>query len=167
TARAGFDEALAVRADRVRGRLAGFSPALKESSYRRWDHQRITWFLDRCASPGAEPYARLAASDSSKRVRPRAPRMTQRRSATSTTRPTNKPSFDVIVSFFAETLAAVHGQRRSLEAGLSSHLFSAFGYPVVDGRDQRVVAEGLLQCGDGILLLGARQDQYTLDSLFE
>ncbi|MET9592079.1 IS110 family transposase [Streptomyces sp. NPDC006516] len=127
----GFDQDLAGEANRtsnrIRGLLTQFHPSLERVLGPRLDHQAVTWLLERYGSPQALRKAgrrRLVEV-----VRPRAPRMAERLvddifaaldEQTVVVPGTN--TLDVIVPSLAKSLAAVHEQRRALEARIEALL---------------------------------------------
>ncbi|MEV6463088.1 IS110 family transposase, partial [Streptomyces albidoflavus] len=127
----GFDQDLAGEANRtsnrVRGLLTQFHPSLERVLGPRLDHQAVTWLLERYGSPAALRKAgrrRLVEV-----VRPRAPRMAERlvddiftALDEQTVVVPGTGTLDVIVPSLAKSLAAVHGQRRALEARIEALL---------------------------------------------
>jgi hypothetical protein len=121
----GFDQDLAAEAtrtsNRIRGLLTQFHPSLERVLGPRLDHPAITWLLERHGSPQALRKAgrrRLVEV-----IRPRAPRMAERlvndifdALDEQTVVVPGTGTLDVIVPSLAKSLAAVHEQRRALEA---------------------------------------------------
>ncbi|MCO4695308.1 IS110 family transposase [Streptomyces sp. RO-S4] len=127
----GFDQDLAGEANRtsnrIRGLLTQFHPSLERVLGPRLDHQAVTWLLERYGSPQALRKAgrrRLVEI-----VRPRAPRMAERlvddiftALDEQTVVVPGTGTLDVIVPSLAKSLAAVHEQRRALEARIEALL---------------------------------------------
>jgi transposase len=127
----GFDQDLAGEANRtsnrIRGLLTQFHPSLERVLGPRLDHQAVTWLLERYGSPAALRKAgrrRLVEV-----VRPRAPRMAERlvddifaALDEQTVVVPGTGTLDVIVPSLAKSLAAVHEQRRALEARIEALL---------------------------------------------
>ncbi|MCO4695008.1 IS110 family transposase [Streptomyces sp. RO-S4] len=128
---AGFDQDLAGEtnrtSNRIRGLLTQFHPSLERVLGPRLDHQAVTWLLERYGSPQALRKAgrrRLVEI-----VRPRAPRMAERlvddiftALDEQTVVVPGTGTLDVIVPSLAKSLAAVHEQRRALEARIEALL---------------------------------------------
>ncbi|MET9310179.1 IS110 family transposase [Streptomyces cellulosae] len=127
----GFDQDLAGEANRtsnrIRGLLTQFHPSLERVLGPRLDHQAVTWLLERYGSPQALRKAgrrRLIEI-----IRPRAPRMAERlvddifaALDEQTVVVPGTGTLDVIVPSLAKSLAAVHEQRRALEARIEALL---------------------------------------------
>ncbi|MBC3991459.1 IS110 family transposase [Streptomyces sp. AC563] len=127
----GFDQDLAGEANRtsnrIRGLLTQFHPSLERVLGPRLDHQAVTWLLERYGSPQALRKAgrrRLVEA-----VRPRAPRMAERLVEDIFTALDEQTvvvpgtgTLEVIVPSLAKSLAAVHEQRRALEARIEALL---------------------------------------------
>lgn len=127
----GFDQDLAGEANRtsnrIRGLLTQFHPSLERVLGPRLHHQAVTWLLERYGSPQALRKAgrrRLVEV-----VRPRAPRMAGRlvddiftALDEQTVVVPGTGTLDVIVPSLAKSLAAVHEQRRALEARIEALL---------------------------------------------
>jgi transposase len=127
----GFDQDLAAEAtrtsNRIRGLLTQFHPSLERVLGPRLDHPAITWLLERHGSPQALRKAgrrRLVEV-----IRPRAPRMAERlvndifdALDEQTVVVPGTGTLDVIVPSLAKSLAAVHEQRRALEAQIQALL---------------------------------------------
>ncbi|MEU3963329.1 IS110 family transposase [Streptomyces buecherae] len=127
----GFDQDLAGEANRtsnrIRGLLTQFHPSLERVLGPRLDHQAVTWLLERYGSPAALRKAgrrRLVEA-----VRPRAPRMAERLVEDIFTALDEQTvvvpgtgTLEVIVPSLAKSLAAVHAQRRALEARIEALL---------------------------------------------
>ncbi len=127
----GFDQDLAAEAtrtsNRIRGLLTQFHPSLERVLGPRLDHRAVTWLLERYGSPAALRKAgrhRLVEL-----IRPKAPRMAQRlidevfgaRDEQTVIVP-GTGTLDIVIPSLAASLAAVHEQRRALEAQISSLL---------------------------------------------
>ncbi|MFG2312329.1 IS110 family transposase [Streptomyces sp. NPDC048566] len=127
----GFDQDLVGEANRtsnrIRGLLTQFHPSLERVLGPRLDHQAVTWLLERYGSPQALRKAgrrRLIEV-----IRPRAPRMAERlvddifaALDEQTVVVPGTGTLDVIVPSLAKSLAAVHEQRRALEARIEALL---------------------------------------------
>ncbi|MER5971547.1 IS110 family transposase [Streptomyces sp. NPDC002055] len=127
----GFDQDLAGEANRtsnrIRGLLTQFHPSLERVLGPRLDHPAVTWLLERYGSPAALRKAgrrRLVEV-----IRPRAPRMAERLVDNIFTALDEQTvvvpgtgTLDVIVPSLAKSLAAVHEQRRALEARIENLL---------------------------------------------
>jgi transposase len=127
----GFDQDLAGEAtrtsNRIRGLLTQFHPSLERVLGPRLDHRAVTWLLERHGSPQALRKAgrrRLVEV-----IRPRAPRMAERlvddiftALDEQTVVVPGTGTLDVIVPSLAKSLAAVHEQRRALEARIAALL---------------------------------------------
>ncbi|MBB5939021.1 transposase [Streptomyces zagrosensis] len=121
----GFDQDLAAEAtrtsNRIRGLLTQFHPSLERVVGPRLDHQAVTWLLERYGSPSALRKAgrrRLVEL-----IRPTAPRMAARliddvfdALDEQTVVVPGTGTFDIVVPSLAASLAAVHTQRRAMEA---------------------------------------------------
>ncbi|MFI7021081.1 IS110 family transposase [Streptomyces sp. NPDC050164] len=127
----GFDQDLAGEANRtsnrIRGLLTQLHPSLERVMGPRLDHPAITWLLERYGSPAA--LRKAGRRKLVEVVRPKAPRMAQRLvddifdaldEQTVVVPGTN--TLDVIVPSLAKSLAAVHEQRRALEARIEALL---------------------------------------------
>jgi transposase len=127
----GFDQDLAGEANRtsnrIRGLLTQFHPSLERVLGPRLDHPAVTWLLERYGSPAA--LRKAGRRKLVEVVRPKAPRMAQRLvddiftaldEQTVVVPGTN--TLDVIVPSLAKSLAAVHEQRRALEAQIEALL---------------------------------------------
>jgi transposase len=127
----GFDQDLAGEANRtsnrIRGLLTQFHPSLERVLGPRLDHPAITWLLERYGSPAALRKAgrrRLVGV-----LRPKAPRMAERlvddifdALDEQTVVVPGTGTLDVIIPSLAKSLAAVHEQRRALEAQIEALL---------------------------------------------
>ncbi len=127
----GFDRDLAGEANRtsnrIRGLLTQFHPSLEHVLGPRLDHQAVTWLLERYGPPAALRKAgrrRLVEA-----VRPRDPRMAERLVKNILTALDEQTvvvpgpgTLEVIVPSLAKSLAAVHEQRRALEARIEALL---------------------------------------------
>ncbi|MFE1124836.1 IS110 family transposase [Streptomyces sp. NPDC058793] len=157
----GFDQDLAGEANRtsnrIRGLLTQFHPSLERVLGPRLDHAAITWLLERYGSPQALRKAgrrRLVEV-----IRPRAPRMAERlvddiftALDEQTVVVPGTGTLDVIVPSLAKSLAAVHEQRRALEARIEALLEA---HPLTQvltsmpGSGVRTAAVLLSTVGDG------------------
>ncbi|WP_406351806.1 IS110 family transposase [Streptomyces sp. NBC_01635] len=127
----GFDQDLAGEAtrtsNRIRGLLTQFHPSLERVLGPRLEHRAVTWLLERHGSPQALRKAgrrRLVEV-----IRPRAPRMAERlvddifdALDEQTVVVPGTGTLDVIVPSLAKSSAAVHEQRRALEAQIAALL---------------------------------------------
>ncbi|WP_030993814.1 IS110 family transposase [Streptomyces sp. NRRL WC-3744] len=127
----GFDQDLAGEANRtsnrIRGLLTQFHPSLERVLGPRLDHPAITWLLERYGSPAA--LRKAGRRKLVEVVRPKAPRMAQRliddifdALDEQTVVVPGTGTLDVIVPSLAKSLAAVHEQRRALEAQIEALL---------------------------------------------
>ncbi|MFD4344552.1 IS110 family transposase [Streptomyces coelicoflavus] len=127
----GFDQDLAGEANRtsnrIRGLLTQFHPSLERVLGPRLDHPAVTWLLERHGSPAA--LRKAGRRKLVEVVRPRAPRMAQRlvddlftALDEQTVVVPGTGTLDVIVPSLAKSLAAVHEQRRALEAQIETLL---------------------------------------------
>ncbi|MBJ6628728.1 IS110 family transposase [Streptomyces sp. I4(2020)] len=127
----GFDQDLAGEANRtsnrIRGLLTQSHPSLERVLGPRLDHPAITWLLERHASPQA--LRKAGRRKLVEVVRPRAPRMAERliddiftALDEQTVVVPGTGTLDVIVPSLANSLAAVHEQRRALEARIEALL---------------------------------------------
>ncbi|MET9336171.1 IS110 family transposase [Streptomyces sp. MAD19A] len=157
----GFDQDLAGEANRtsnrIRSLLTQFHPSLERVLGPRLDHQAVTWLLERYGSPQALRKAgrrRLIEI-----IRPRAPRMAERlvddifaALDEQTVVVPGTGTLDVIVPSLAKSLAAVHEQRRALEARiedlLEAHPLSQV-LTSMPGIGVRTAAVLLATVGDG------------------
>lgn len=127
----GFDQGLAAEAtrtaNRIRGLLTQFHPSPERVLGPRLDHPAVTWLLERHGSPAALRKAgrrRLLEV-----IRPGAPRMAARLTDDvfdaldeQTVVVPGTGTLDVVIPSPARSLAAVHGQRRALEAQINALL---------------------------------------------
>lgn len=127
----GFDQDLAAEvtrtSNRIRGLLTQFHPSLERILGPRFGHQAVTWLLERHGSPVALRKAgrrRLVEV-----IRPKAPRMATRliddvfdALDEQTVIVPGTGTLDVVVPSLAKSLAAVHEQRRALEAQIEALL---------------------------------------------
>ncbi len=127
----GFDQDLAAEAtrtsNRIRGMLTQFHPSLERVLGPRLDHSAVTWLLERYGSPAALRKAcrrRLVEV-----IRPRAPRMATRlidevfdALDEQTVVVPGTGTLDLVIPSLARSLAAVHEQRRALEAQIGQLL---------------------------------------------
>jgi transposase len=156
----GFDQDLAAEAtrtsNRLRGLLTQFHPSLERVLGPRLDHAAVTHLLERFGSPQALRKAgrrRLVSV-----LRPKAPRMAERlvndvfdALDEQTVVVPGTGTLDVIVPSLAHSLAAVHEQRRALEAQISELLESHPLSPVLTsmpGVGVRTAAVLLVTVGD-------------------
>lgn len=127
----GFDQDLAGEANRtsnrIRGLLTQFHPSLERVLGPRLDHPAVTWLLERYGSPQA--LRKAGRRKLVEVVRPRAPRMAERlvddiftALDEQTVVVPGTGTLDVIVPSLAKSLAAVHEQRRTLEARIEALL---------------------------------------------
>jgi transposase len=127
----GFDQDLAGEANRtsnrIRGLLTQFHPSLERVLGPRLDHPAITWLLERYGSPAA--LRKAGRRKLVEVIRPKAPRMAQRlvddifdALDEQTVVVPGTGTLDVIVPSLAKSLAAVHEQRRALEAQIETLL---------------------------------------------
>ncbi|WP_251095261.1 IS110 family transposase [Streptomyces sp. Caat 7-52] len=127
----GFDQDLAGEANRtsnrIRGLLTQFHPSLERVLGPRLDHPAITWLLERYGSPAA--LRKAGRRKLVEVIRPKAPRMAQRlvddiftALDEQTVVVPGTATLDVIVPSLAKSLAAVHEQRRALEARIEALL---------------------------------------------
>ncbi len=127
----GFDQDLAAEAtrtsNRIRGLLTQFHPSLERVLGPRLDHPAVTWLLERYGSPSALRKAgrrRLVEL-----IRPKAPRMAQRliddvftALDEQTVTVPGTGTLDIVIPSLAASLAAVHTQRRAMEAQINTLL---------------------------------------------
>ncbi|MCP3770672.1 MULTISPECIES: IS110 family transposase [unclassified Streptomyces] len=127
----GFDQDLAGEANRtsnrIRGLLTQFQPSLERVLGPRLDHPAVTWLLERYGSPQA--LRRAGRRKLVEVVRTRAPRMAERlvddiftALDEQTVIVPGTGTLGVIVPSLAKSLAAVHEQRRALEARIEALL---------------------------------------------
>jgi transposase len=127
----GFDQDLAGEANRtsnrIRGLLTQFHPSLERVLGPRLDHPATTWLLERYGSPAA--LRKAGRRKLVEVIRPKAPRMAQRlvddiftALDEQTVVVPGTGTLDVIVPSLAKSLAAVHEQRRALEAQIEALL---------------------------------------------
>ncbi|GAB2764213.1 hypothetical protein GCM10027072_73540 [Streptomyces bullii] len=157
----GFDQDLAAEAtrtsNRIRGLLTQFHPSLERVLGPRLDHQAVTWLLERYGSPAALRKAgrrRLVEL-----IRPKAPRMAQRliddvfeALDEQTVVVPGTGTLDIVVPSLARSPAAVHEQRRALEAQINALLEAHPLSPVLTsmpGVGVRTAAVLLVTVGDG------------------
>ncbi|MFC7813455.1 IS110 family transposase [Streptomyces sp. NPDC057367] len=157
----GFDQDLAAEAtrtsNRIRGLLTQFHPSLERVLGPRLDHQAVTWLLERYGSPAALRKAgrrRLVEL-----IRPKAPRMAARliddvfeALDEQTVVVPGTGTLDIVVPSLAASLAAVHTQRRAMEAQMNTLLEA---HPLsqvltsMPGVGVRTAAVLLVTVGDG------------------
>ncbi|MYW16917.1 IS110 family transposase [Streptomyces sp. SID2955] len=157
----GFDQDLAGEANRtsnrIRGLLTQFHPSLERVLGPRLDHPAITWLLERYGSPAA--LRKAGRRKLVEVIRPKAPRMAQRlvddifdALDEQTVVVPGTGTLDVIVPSLAKSLAAVHDQRRALqaqiEALLEAHPLSQV-LTSMPGIGVRTAAVLLATIGDG------------------
>ncbi|GAA3237854.1 hypothetical protein GCM10020256_57700 [Streptomyces thermocoprophilus] len=157
----GFDQDLAAEAtrtsNRIRGLLTQFHPSLERVLGPRLDHQAVTWLLERHGSPSALRKAgrrRLVEL-----IRPKAPRMAQRliddvfdALDEQTVVVPGTGTLDIVIPSLAASLAAVHTQRRAMEAQINALLEAHPLSPVLTsmpGVGVRTAAVLLVTVGDG------------------
>ncbi|MFB7294046.1 IS110 family transposase [Actinacidiphila glaucinigra] len=157
----GFDQDLAAEAtrtsNRIRGLLTQFHPSLERVLGPRLDHTAVTWLLERYGSPQA--LRKAGRRKLVEVIRPRAPRMATRliddvfdALDEQTVVVPGTGTLDVIVPSLARSLAAVHEQRRSLEAQIATLLEA---HPLAEvlismpGIGVRTAAVLLTTIGDG------------------
>ncbi|MEV6004853.1 IS110 family transposase [Streptomyces griseomycini] len=127
----GFDQDLAGEANRtsnrIRGLLTQFHPSLERVLGPRLDHPAITWLLERYGSPQA--LRKAGRRKLIEVIRPKAPRMAERLVEDiftaldeQTVVVPDTSTLDLIVPSPAKSLAAVHEQRRALEAQIEALL---------------------------------------------
>ncbi len=156
----GFDQDLAAEAtrtsNRIRGLLTQFHPSLERVLGPRLDHQAVTWLLERHGSPASLRKAgrrRLVEV-----IRPKAPRMAARliddvfdALDEQTVVVPGTGTLDIVIPSLARSLAAVHEQRRALEAQigqlLGAHPLSAV-LTSIPGVAVRTAAVLLATVGD-------------------
>ncbi|GGS90555.1 hypothetical protein GCM10010206_61680 [Streptomyces cinerochromogenes] len=161
TVLAGFDQDLAAEAtrasNRIRGLLTQFHPSLERVLGPRLDHPAVTWLLERYGSPASLRNAgrrRLVEA-----TRPKAPRMAARliddifdAFDEQTVVVPGTGTLDVVIPSLARSLAAVHEQRRALEAQITALLEE---HPLskvltsMPGVAVRTAATLLVTVGDG------------------
>ncbi|MBY8847169.1 IS110 family transposase [Streptomyces sp. SP2-10] len=128
---AGFDQDLAQEANRtsnrIRGLLTQFHPSLERVLGPRLDHPAVTWLLERYGSPAA--LRKAGRRKLVEVIRPKAPRMATRliddifaALDEQTVVVPGAGTLDIIVPSLAKSLAAVHEQRRALEARIEALL---------------------------------------------
>jgi len=157
----GFDQDLAGEAtrtsNRIRGLLTQFHPSLERVLGPRLDHQAVTWLLERYGSPAA--LRKAGRRRLTELIRPKAPRMAERLVEDvfaaldeQTVIVPGTSTLDVIVPSLAKSLAAVHEQRRALEAQIEA-LLEAHPLSTVltsmPGVGVRTAAVLLVTIGDG------------------
>ncbi|MEI5031853.1 IS110 family transposase [Streptomyces sp. S1A(2023)] len=157
----GFDQDLAAEATAPATGYAACSPSSTPSLERvlgpRLDHRAVTWLLERHGSPSALRKAgrrRLAEL-----IRPKAPRMAGRlvdevfdALDEQTVVVPETGTLDIVIPSLAASLAAVHDQRRALEAQISALLEAHPLHPVLTsmpGVGVRTAAVLLVTVGDG------------------
>ncbi|GAA2312684.1 IS110-like element IS110 family transposase [Streptomyces hawaiiensis] len=157
----GLDQDLAAEAtrtsNRIRGLLTQFHPSLERVLGPRLDHPAVTWLLERYGSPAALRKAgrrRLVEV-----IRPKAPRMAARlidevfnALDEQTVVVPGTGTLDLVIPSLARSLAAVHEQRRALQAQigqlLEAHPLSAV-LTSIPGVAVRTAATLLVTVGDG------------------
>ncbi|CAL9339137.1 hypothetical protein SUDANB146_06274 [Streptomyces sp. enrichment culture] len=157
----GFDQDLADEANRtsnrIRGLLTQFHPSLERVLGPRLDHPAVTWLLECYGSPNAPRKA--GRRELVEVVRPGARAWSSGSSMTSFTALDEQTvvvpgttTLDVIVPPLAESLAAVHEQRRALEDQIESRLEArplAEVLTSMPGVGVRTAAVLLVTVGDG------------------
>ncbi len=157
----GFDQDLAAEAtrtsNRIRGLLTQFHPSLERVLGPHLDHPAVTWLLERHGSPASLRKAgrrRLLEV-----IRPKAPRRAIRlidevfdALDEQTVVVPGTGTLDLVIPSLARSLAAVHEQRRALEAQigqlLEAHPLSAV-LTSIPGVAVRTAATLLVTVGDG------------------
>ncbi|GAB2764022.1 IS110-like element IS110 family transposase [Streptomyces bullii] len=156
----GFDQDLAAEAtrtsNRIRGLLTQFHPSLERVLGPRLDHSAVTWLLERYGSPAA--LRKAGRRKLVEVIRPKAPRMAQRlidevfdALDEQTVVVPGTGTLDVVIPSLARSLAAVHEQRRALEAQigqLEAHPLSQV-LTSMPGVAVRTAATLLVTVGDG------------------
>ncbi|MFB6785076.1 IS110 family transposase [Streptomyces olivaceus] len=156
----GFDQDLAAEAtrtsNRIRGLLTQFHPSLERVLGPRLEHQAVTWLLERFGSPAALRKAgrrRLVEL-----IRPKAARMAARliddvfEALDEQTVVPGTGTLEIVVPSPAASLAAIHTQRRALEAQINTLLEAHPLSPVLTsmpGVGVRTAAVLLVTVGDG------------------
>ncbi|MEU5607610.1 IS110 family transposase, partial [Streptomyces sparsogenes] len=157
----GFDQDLAAEAtrtsNRIRGLLTQFHPSLERVVGPRLDHPAVTWLLERYGSPAA--LRKAGRRKLVEVIRPKAPRMAQRlidEIFTALDEQTvvvpGTGTLDMVIPSLAHSLAAVHEQRRALEAQIETLLEE---HPLskvltsIPGVGVRTAATLLVTVGDG------------------
>ncbi|CAL9666335.1 IS110 family transposase [Streptomyces sp. Tu 3180] len=145
----GFDQDLAAEAtrtsNRIRGLLTPFHPSPERVLGPRLDHPAVTWRLERYGSPaGLRKAGRRRLVEV---IRPKAPRMAQRLidevfgALDEQTAVVPGHRHPVVIPSLARSLAAVHEQRRALEAQigqlLEKHPLSKVLTSIPSKTDQR------------------------------
>ncbi|WP_189548270.1 IS110 family transposase, partial [Streptomyces gelaticus] len=157
----GFDQDLASEAtrtsNRIRGLLTQFHPSLERVLGPRLDHQAVTWLLERHGSPAA--LRKAGRRRLIELIRPKAPRMATRliddvfdALDEQTVVVPGTGTLDIVVPSLAASLAAVHTQRRALEAQINALLEAHPLSPVLTsmpGVGVRTAAVLLVTVGDG------------------
>ncbi|MEU4134428.1 IS110 family transposase [Streptomyces wuyuanensis] len=157
----GFDQDLAAEAtrtsNRIRGLLTQFHPGLERVLGPRLDHQAVTWLLERHGFPAA--LRKAGRRKLVEAIRSKAPRMAQRliddifdALDEQTVVVPGTGTLDVVIPSLARSLAAVHEQRRTLEAQidilLEAHPLSQV-LTSMPGVGVRTAAVLLVTVGDG------------------
>ncbi|MDI9885014.1 IS110 family transposase [Streptomyces sp. HNM0645] len=156
----GFDQDLAAEAtrtsNRIRGLLTQFHPSLERVLGPRLDHQAVTWLLERYGSPAA--LRKAGRRRLIELIRPKAPRMARLIDDVfdaldeQTVVVPGTGTLDVVIPSLARSLAAVHEQRRALEAQINELLEA---HPLsqvltsLPGVGVRTAAVLLVTVGDG------------------
>ncbi|MET9325096.1 IS110 family transposase, partial [Streptomyces sp. NPDC003038] len=136
----GFDQDLAAEAtrtsNRIRGLLTQFHPSLERVLGPRLDHLAVTWLLERYGSPAA--LRKAGRRKLVELVRTKAPRMAGRlfdevfdALDEQTVVVPGTSTLDIVIPSLATSLTAVHNQRRSLEAQISTLLEAHPLHPVL------------------------------------
>ena len=156
----GFDQDLAAEAtrtsNRIRGLLTQFHPSLERVLGPRLDHTAVTRLLERYGSPaGLRKAGRRRLVEL---IRPKAPRMAQRlvdevfdALDEQTVVVPGTGTLDIVILSLARSLAAVHEQRRALEAQIGQLLEAHPLSPVltsIPGVAVRTAATLLVTVGD-------------------
>ncbi|WP_335935051.1 IS110 family transposase [Streptomyces sp. PTD5-9] len=157
----GFDQDLAAEAtrtsNRIRGLLTQFHPSLERVLGPRPDHQAVTWLLERYGS--AAGLRRAGRRRRVELIRPKAPRMAQQliddvfdALDEQTVVVPGTGTLDIVIPTPAASPAAVHAQRRALEAQINTLLEAHPPSPVLTsmpGVGVRTAAVLLVTAGDG------------------
>jgi transposase len=157
----GFDQDLAAEATRTSNRIRGlptqFPPSLERVLGPRLDHVAVTWLLERYGSPAA--LRKTGRGRLVEVIPPEAPRVAQRlidevfdALDEQTVVVPGTGTLDIVIPSLARSLAAVHDQRRTLEAQIEALLEE---HPLskvltsIPGVGVRTAATLLVTVGDG------------------
>jgi transposase len=156
-----YDQDLTAEATRTSNRIGGlltqFHLILERVLGARLDHPAVTWLLERYGSPAA--LRKAGRRKLVEVIRPKAPRMAQRlidevfdALDEQTVVAPGTGTLDLVIPSLARSLAAVHEQRRALEAQigqlLEAHPLSAV-LTSIPGGAVRTAATLLITVGDG------------------